>query len=182
MVRGYERQGGPWLIGDPEVVSWIRDCTHTGLTIGSAIPRLFDAYATITLPENGPADDRPLLDTLARWGAPQWWLGYLRTGSEDFEPDLPRVTLYAGWEYTMVLAGRAQAETWRAQPTWRGTRLPDLIFPIDRTWLVSHLWDDTWRCIGGPDGLIEQLSAAYGAHLRRVGFTEDATPPGRTSY
>lgn len=182
MISSYQRDGRSWPIGGPEAVSWIRDSTPTGRTIGSAIPPLFDAYATLTLPEDEPDDDRPLLETLAGWGAPQWWLGYLRTGSGDFEPDLPRAILYSGWEYTMLLAGPAQAGSWRAEPTWRGTRLPDLIFPIDRTWLVSYLWDDTWRCIGGPDALIEQLSAGYGERLRRVDFDEDATPPGRRSY
>jgi len=37
--------------------------------------------------------------------------------------------------------------------------LPDLIFPADRSWLVSALWDDTWTCIGGPRHLIDALAA-----------------------
>jgi hypothetical protein len=36
-------------------------------------------------------------------GAWPWWLGYLDTGSADVVfYDVPKVMLYAGWEYVLV--------------------------------------------------------------------------------
>jgi hypothetical protein len=73
-----------------------------------------------------------------------WWLGYLDTGVADVVfPDAPTVPLYAGgWRYVLVAAGPQQAIQWRQRDPWEGV-LPDLIFPADRSWLVSTLWDDT---------------------------------------
>ncbi|MFG3701741.1 hypothetical protein ACGF5C_28125 [Micromonospora sp. NPDC047620] len=28
---------------------------------------------------------------------------------------------------------------------------------MDRSWLVSALWDDTWTCVGDPEALINTL-------------------------
>jgi hypothetical protein len=71
------------------------------------------------------------------------------------------VTLYHGWRYVFVLAGPDQAATWRpapgARPNWKSTELPEVMFPEDRSWLVSFLWDDDWACIGGPERLIGDL-------------------------
>ena len=36
---------------------------------------------------------------------------------------------------------------------WKGV-LPHLMFPADRSWLFSTLWDDDWSCLGGPAGLV----------------------------
>jgi hypothetical protein len=59
--------------------------------------------------------------------------------------------------------------------------LPDLMFPADRTWLASTLWDDRWAYIRGPRRLID----AFLAHpdlqhrVRRVDpSVKDITPPG----
>jgi hypothetical protein len=35
--------------------------------------------------------------------------------------------------------------------------LPNVMFPVDRSWLVSALWDDDWICIGGPAGLVDRF-------------------------
>ncbi len=40
---------------------------------------------------------------------------------------------------------------------WDGrwfTALPELMFPADRSWLVSSLWDDAWAGVGGSAELI----------------------------
>jgi hypothetical protein len=110
-----------------------------------------------------------------------WWLGYLETGAHDLVFDhAPTVTLYAGWNYVLVEAGPAQAATWRADDPWRG-RLPDLMYPADRSWLVSMLWDDDWRCLGGPASLLDAVLAEPILAARAVGVDQDATPPGHTA-
>jgi hypothetical protein len=54
------------------------------------------------------------------------------------------------------------------------------MFPEDRSWLVSSLWDDDWACIGGPAALIDDLLAdpVLAPNVRRVDTRQDATPPG----
>jgi hypothetical protein len=58
--------------------------------------------------------------------------------------------------------------------------LPDLLFPADRSWLVSALWDDTGTDIGGPTALITALRRNPVVNARPVGPDEDALPPGLT--
>jgi hypothetical protein len=55
--------------------------------------------------------------------------------------------LNASWGYVLVEAGPEEAGAWR-RGGW-GEDLPDLMFPSDRTWLFSTLWDDDWSCVGG---------------------------------
>jgi hypothetical protein len=59
----------------------------------------------------------------------------------------------------LVEAGPQQAATWRQhdRPSfWKGA-LPSVMFPADRSWLVSTLWDDDWTCIGGPAELVDSF-------------------------
>jgi hypothetical protein len=180
------RDGRTWRIGTDRDVGWIAEGTAMGLTITSAIPPMFGAYGTIRLPElveDQPDHDRAVLDQLAAQSPDQpWWLGYLDTGANDVVfPDAPMVTLYSEWRYVLVEAGPAQAATWRdSLQSWRGA-LPDLIFPADRSWLVSTLWDDEWRCLGGPPTLVEQLLDEPRLDARRVELGQNATPPGQTA-
>jgi len=174
-----------WRIGTQSDVAWIADNTLGGLTITSAIPPVFDAYATVGIPSDAAqreAAGSMLVRLLAEQSAGQsWWLGYLDTGAHDVVFDhAPTVTLYAGWNYVLVEAGPAQARTWREDDPWRG-RLPDLMYPADRSWLVSMLWDDDWRCLGGPTGLLRAVLAEPILDAREVGINEDATPPGHTA-
>lgn len=171
--------------GDAAVVSWIRESTPPGLTIGSAVPPGFARYATIVIPddETRPAHDRALVER-CREHAPsssRWWLGYLETGGTPIPfPDAPRVTLYSGWQYVLVHARPEEALTLR-EDYWDRT-LPEVFFPDDRSWLVSTLWDDDWRCVGGPASLIDSLRATAALETRVVDLTEDATPPGHTAF
>jgi hypothetical protein len=116
----------------------------------------------------------------------RWWLGYLETGGSDIVfPDAPRVSLYRGWPYVLVLAGPEQAAGWSRDDAHqdRPRFLPDLMFPIDRSWLVSTLWDDAWTCVGGPVSLVDALlnDPDLRPRARRVGVDDDATPPGHQS-
>ncbi|HET7868969.1 MAG TPA: hypothetical protein VFM85_01445 [Actinomycetota bacterium] len=87
------------------------------------------------------------------------------------------VTLYAGWLYVLVEAGPEQAATWRHSGDWSFWKgaLPNLMFPADRSWLVSTLWDDDWTCIGGPAGLVDRFLRHPDLQARRVTLGEDAT-------
>jgi hypothetical protein len=184
MVRR-PRDGSTWRIGTDEEVAWITDGTSTGLAITAAIPSVFEAYATVVRPEvsEGQAKhDQAVLALLSEYSADQpWWLGYLDTGTDDIVfPGAPMVTLYAGWHYVLVEAGPEQAATWRRSylgSFWKGV-LPNLMFPADRSWLVSTLWDDDWTCIGGPAGLMGRFLRDPELQARPVTLGQDATPPG----
>jgi hypothetical protein len=180
------RDGREWRLGEATDVAWIKDATNIGMTITAAIPPVFEAYGTSVIPEwddrQGAArQDQALLATLSdAAGSLAWWLGYLDTGVDDIVfADAPKVELYARWRYVLVLAGPAQAGSWRSRD-WRGP-LPDLMFPADRSWLVSRLWDDDWRCIGGSATLLDKLHAHPDIRARTLTLTEIATPPGHSA-
>jgi quercetin dioxygenase-like cupin family protein len=118
-----------------------------------------------------------------------WWLGYLDTGADDVVfPDAPMVTVYQNWRYVLVQAGPEQALSWRHSDTgtfWMGA-LPNLMFPADRSWLVSTLWDDDWMCVGGRAALIDSCLAhpVLRSRARRVETGDEphprSSPGGRT--
>ena len=114
-----------------------------------------------------------------------WWLGYLDTGADDIVfPGAPMVTLHAGWHYVLVEAGPEQAATWRRRDLgsfWKGV-LPTLMFPADRSWLVSTLWGDDWTCIGGPAVLVDEFLRHPDLQARAVALGQDATPPGHQAF
>jgi hypothetical protein len=181
MVR-LARDGSTWRIGTDAEVAWITNGTSMGRTITAAIPPVFESYATVVLPyrdKEQARHDRAVLSLLSEQSAFQpWWLGYLDTGADDIVfPKAPKVTLYYGWHYVLVEAGPEQAATWRHPGFFPGT-LPNLIFPSDRTWLVSTLWDDDWTCIGGPSGLVDRFLIHPDLQARPVALGQDATPPG----
>jgi hypothetical protein len=132
--------------------------------------------------EGQDVHDRAVLGLLGEHSQAQpWWLGYLNTGADDIVfPDAPMATLYSGWRYVLVEAGPEQAATWRRHDLgsfWKGV-LPNLMFPADRSWLLSTLWDDDWTCIGGPTGLVQKFLRHPGLEARSVALGQDATPPG----
>jgi hypothetical protein len=197
------KDGREWRTGGDAEVAWIEENTPSGLRITSAIPPVFEAYSTLEQPGTGDhapgsslekweqldneweRHDAGVLAVLSEHSEPQpWWLGYLETGASELPFDgARRVRFYADWPYVLIEAGPEEARTWR-QDCWDGV-LPDLMFPADRSWLFSTLWDDDWTCIGGSRALVD----AFLAHpdLRdRVRETdpsiEDMTPPGHTAY
>ncbi len=191
------KDGRAWRIGGQAEVAWIRDDTEVSLAITSAIPPIFDAYATLELPCGGhhdassPLEDRDVHDAavLAVLGehsaAQPWWLGYLDTGSADIVfPDVRKVRPGPNDDgrYVLVEAGPQQARIWR-EGAWKGP-LPDLMFPADRSWLVSTLWDDDWTCIGGSRALVDAFLANPDLQHRAREVTpsmKDSTPPGHTA-
>jgi hypothetical protein len=183
---GFWKDGREWRIGGAADVAWIQGSTAPGLGITSAIPPFYAAYATIIMPDRneGRSEHARLVLRLlsAQSGDQPWWLGYLDTGTDDLVfPDAPRVTLYAGWPYVLVQAGPAEAARWRHDLwSWRAPG-PDLIFPADRSWLLSWLWDDDWQCLGGSTALVDRFLDQPQLRVRRVDLGEDATPPGHTA-
>lgn len=177
------KDGRDWRIGTAADVAWIRESTTIGMDITAAIPPLFANYATVTVPNKDEGRSENLHEVLrilrGRSGDQPWWLGYLDTGADDVVfPASTRVELYGGWSYVLVLAGPDEAARWRVDlGSWRAPG-PDMLFPFDRSWLVSWLWDDDWRCVGGPTSLIDQLVGQPDLEVRRVSPGEDATPPG----
>ncbi|HEY9377993.1 MAG TPA: hypothetical protein VIQ02_12965, partial [Jiangellaceae bacterium] len=171
-------------------MAWIATATVAGKTITAAIPPVFEAYATIhelfdpaaPITEHEEAasvaeQERAVVEHLVDLSGDQpWWLGYLDTGATDVVfPDAPMVSLY-NFDYVLVEAGPEQALTWRVGriQSPHGV-LPDLFFPVDRSWLVSALWDDAWTCLGGPTELIDRLHSDPRIQARRVRLGEDAT-------
>ncbi|PYC65716.1 hypothetical protein C7C45_27980 [Micromonospora arborensis] len=150
----------------------------------SSDARPHDAYATFYPPDGVSFVDqeRAVVDELAAYTSEQpWWLGYLKTGAHDVVfPRAPRVSLYGDWSYVLVEAGPEQALTWRTGHSRGDGPLPDLLFPADRSWLVSALWDDTWTDIGGSAALVAALHRNPLINARRVGPDDDALPPGLT--
>lgn len=179
------RDGRDWRLGTEADVAWINGATSVGTTITSAIPPVFASYCTLELPG---ANDEPeaarhaqaMIEVLTAQTAQQaWWLGYLDTGASDVVfPYAPRTTVYYGWGYVLVEAGPRQAASWR-KDGWNWA-LPELMFPADRSWLVSTMWDDSWSCIGGSEQLVDRVlsDATLGPRARRVVIGQDSTPPG----
>ncbi len=169
--------GSTWRIGTDAEVAWIASGTSVSRTITAAIPPVFDAYATVVLPDGDDERNQRDLAVLALLsehspGQP-WWLGYLDTGVDDVVfAGAPMVTLYSGWQYVLVEAGPEQAATWRRNDPVSYGVLPNLMFPADRSWLVSTLWDDDWSSIGGPAGLV-------GRFLRHADLQAGHARPGR---
>jgi hypothetical protein len=186
-VPGEPAGRGP-RIGGREDVAWINSATSVGVTIAAAIPSIFARYATVVVPDDvkeKSRSDAALVQALSAHTPPQpWWLGYLDTGVADLVVrDAARVAIYTGWPYVLLEAGPQEALTWRdpAGATPWHSALPELLFPADRSWLVSTLWDDDWRCLGGSAALIAALLGSPFLDARAVELGADATPPGHVA-
>jgi len=82
--------------------------------------------------------------------------------------------------YALLQGGPLQALAARREgggTPWHSA-LPELVFPSDRSWLVSTLRDDEWRCVGGPAVLVQALLARPQLEARSVATDEVVTPPG----
>lgn len=163
------KDGRAWRIGTKDEAAWINAAVTDGRSITASVPPIFAAYATIAFPldlESGreqmrEVEDRfddALIRVLDAHTSPQpWWLGFLDTGASDVVlPDAQRVLVY-GCRYVLVQAGPREARAWRGDEGRWFTALPELMFPADRTWIVSSLWDDAWAGVGGSAEFIAAL-------------------------
>ena len=94
--------------------------------------------------------------------------------------------MYAHWPYVLVEAGPDQAAGWRPAEHLFGS-LPDVMFPADRSWLVTTLWDDDWTCIGGRRTLIDHVLSheALAERAREIDPSmsmDEACPPGHEYF
>ena len=86
--------------------------------------------------------------------------------------------MYVGWPYVLLEEGPEHALNARRNLDvipWHSA-LPELVFPSDRLCLASTLWDDDWRCVGGPAALVDALLRRPNLQVRAVSLDEDATP------
>ncbi|HTU30689.1 MAG TPA: hypothetical protein VMF07_14990 [Solirubrobacteraceae bacterium] len=171
--------GRTWPLGTGADVAWINEGVAAGPTITSAIPPVFESYCTLEVPPNYTDElarhEQAVIELLAKETPDHpWWLGYLDTGASDVVfPYAPRTTIYYGYGYVLVEAGPQQATTWREEPfNWT---LPELLFPADRSWLVSTMWDDAWSSIGGSRKLIDAVVShpTLGPAARRISPSEN---------
>ena len=182
------KDGRAWRVGAHADGAWINDQTSAGNTITFAIPPVFASYCTVELPlTNDPAElarhEQAVIELLtARTSQQPWWLGYLDTGASDVVfPYASRTTLYLGYGYVLIEAGPAQAAGWRDEGfSWT---LPELMFPADRSWLLSTMWDDGWTSIGGSRQLVDGFLSddTLGPRTRRVALGPASTPPGHAA-
>jgi hypothetical protein len=140
------KDGRAWCIGGDADVAWIRENTEVSFAITSAIPAVFEAYATLELPNSGdqlspsPLEDPDrhnagVLALLSQHsGGQPWWIGYLDTGGADIVFDNARKVRPGPTDpwYVLVEPGPEQARAWRERDHWKSP-LPDLCFrPIAR--------------------------------------------------
>ena len=132
-------------------------------------------------PANVHSQNARLVALLEQASVPQpWWMGFLETGASDVVfPSGPRVQVYTHG-YVIVQADPARALTWRPLEK-RKESLPDPMFPLDRSWLISTLWDDDWRYAGGSAELADALATDQVLQARPVVLGENSIPPGRTA-
>jgi hypothetical protein len=126
------KDGIAWPIGVQADVDWITEQTESGRRVTAAIPPRYEAYATLTDHDDPdlPRDlilerrqDLGFVDVLRRHAdhSTHWWLGYLDTGASDIVFwQVPKVTIYTGWHYALVLAG----PTWQRHGDRRSTESP----------------------------------------------------------
>ena len=179
------KDGRNWRIGAAADVDWIAGHTTAGISITTAIPPVFDAYATTTRPTTSPPPptSTPWSKTSSRTPrtSPGGWATSTPAPTTSSSPT-PRRCRSTGAGRT-CWSRPAPSKPSPGGPVTCATpegALPDLFFPADRSWLVSALWDDTWTCVGGPAPLIHTLERDPLANARRVRPDEDALPPGLT--
>lgn len=178
------RDGREWRLGADADVEWITYGAFPGV---EAAPPIFAAYCTLSMPlRNGKAEltqhERAVIELLIEQTEDQpWWLGYVdTTGDIDVVfPYAPRVSatayvgrandvglpesspespVYTEHQYVLVEAGPQQAASWR-DASGLNWALPDLVFPADRSWLLSTMTDyeRPGISIGGSEQLVNSF-------------------------
>lgn len=172
------------LVKDPtEATRWIADATRPSMEVTSAIPPVFEAYATITHEyDDGDGSDssigelnmvRDRVDALlphlaAATGDVEIWFGFRYYAAYYLEDEDGRIDVY---EHVFQFATGPLAAL-------SAGMLPELVWPADRSWLLSNLYDDDWSYVGGNASLIRSLQDDPILTARRVQLGEDSIPPG----
>jgi hypothetical protein len=173
------KDGRSWQVGTTRDIDWIVNRTTEGTSITSAIPPVFEAYATFYEPDGVSvvAHERALVNRLIEFTPDQpWWLGYLDTGAHSVVfDDVPKVSLY--WSWPTVPSPPPRTSFYLATGASEGNGvLPTCSFlSID----LAVRPPTTWTCIGGPRILIEALHHDPLVQAHRVQLGVDAKPPGR---
>ena len=153
-----------------EDVAWIRQNTFVGDTIRSAVPSGFDVYGLLDLDEDRATED-VLLQAVAPEDDAELIAGWLARGRCKPRPGDDHV-LYSGWRYRLRAVDAAAL---RGLPAQGEGGFPDLLFPLDRSWVVSLLWDDSWRSIGCTDALAREIARRLPSFERIDAATPIAT-------
>lgn len=137
-----------------EDVAWIRRGTVVSETIRSAIPEGFDVYGLLDISEERPTEDA-LLAAVTADSNTQLVAGWIDRGPYPPQPGDEHV-LYSGWRYRFR---RTKASQLQGLPAEGDGGFPDLLFPPDRSWLISLLWDDSWRSVGASNEVARRIKS-----------------------
>lgn len=135
-------------------VAWIRRDTAVSGTIRSAIPGGFDAYGLLDISEERPTEDA-LLQAVAPENSMELIAGWIDRGPYPPQPGDEHF-LYSSWRYRFR---QVSAASLQGLPTEGDGGFPDLLFPPDRSWLISLLWDDSWRSVGASNAVASRITS-----------------------
>ena len=138
-----------------EDVDWIRGNDAAFGTLRFAIPSGYEAYGVLDLPADIVPIEDALLSALGVDPADQLVAGWIDRGPWS-TPAGDEHVLYSGWRYRLR---RVAAADLSGLPTEGEGSFPDMLFPPDRSWLVSLLWDDAWRSIGSSQAIADLLAS-----------------------
>ena len=113
------------------------------LELCSTPVRVFEVYGVLDLPHEIRPVEEALLGTWAPNAAESLVAGWIDRGPWPAPAGTEHV-FYSGWKYRLR---RLKTRELTGLPTEGEGSFPDLLFPPNRAWLVSLLWDDSWRSI-----------------------------------
>ena len=157
-----------------EDVDWIRQSGAAFGTLRYAIPDGFEAYGVLDLPADIVPVETSLLGGLGVEPDDQLVAGWIDCGPWP-APAGDEHVLYTGWAYRLR---RVHASMLAGLPTEGEGSFPDLLFPPDRSWLVSLLWDDAWRSIGAPQKAADRLASRL-PNFQQLGPNASLAATGR---
>lgn len=127
-------------------LEWIRHGVAVGYSLASALPAGFAVYGVLDL-DDAAEQDLALLDALCGRPTDVVLAGRIvRNAAAESEAGDEHV-LYSGWRYRIRLTSLGEVRR-RVERDPDPHRLPDLLLPPDRDWMVTTLWDDGWRSVG----------------------------------
>jgi len=125
-------------------LDWIRIGTSLGMSIRSAVPGGFDVFGLLDIDDGARPTEDALLNALETSEGEPLVAGWILRNSLVTETGDEHL-LYANWRYRLRRVTRSDLT---GRPSTGVNGFPDLLFPSDHRWIVSTLWDDSWRSIG----------------------------------